>query len=234
MRQTGYRSILMLTAIAIGCGQDGGSAESGQDTGISDSVEAVETECPTPNDSFTAGCEPLIPVCETALPRVSADSYKGSFGSLLANGECQSEWPAPYLSDCTEPLPEGVPDLRGLWADNGHVERVEQCGNLVIIVGENYTHGGYATGDVADGVNDYRGDGTCSQTIEIALSYEGNALLFKKGSLTVVTRTLEVAADGEDELVWRFGPGLTELARMRRHCQLTDVPATASSGLPSN
>ena len=68
--------------------------------------------------------------------------------------------------------------------------------------------------------------------IEVALRYEGGALLFEQGGLTVVTRTLEVAADGAEELVWRFGPVLAEVARMRRYCQLEDVPATASSGLP--
>ena len=120
-------------------------------------------ECPTPNDAFVEGCEPLVPACEAGLLSVSAASYDGSFGSLTAEGECQSAWPAPYLSGCTEALPEGVPDLRELWADEGHVERVEQCGDLVIIVGENYTHGGYATGDVADGVDDFRADGSCSQ-----------------------------------------------------------------------
>jgi len=186
--------------------------------------------CPTPNAAFSDGCEPVVAACGQPAGRDAA-SYRGTFGSLNADGQCQSEWPAAWLADCTEPLPPGVPDLRGLWADEGHVERIEQCGNLVIIVGDNYTHGGYATGEVADGVDDFAADGTCTRRIEVALAYEGNALQFRVGSVVVVTRTLEVAADGEDELVWVFGSD--ERARMRRYCRLADVPPTAVSGLPS-
>lgn len=252
MRTPGLWFVIATVVAAAGCGGGGEpaseqtvdagpgvatDAEVVSDAGSTDASAAdvgapAVAACPTPNDAFVEGCEPLVPACEAGLLSVSAASYEGSFGSLTAEGECQSAWPAPYLSGCTEPLPDGVPDLRGLWADEGHVERVEQCGDLVIIVGENYTHGGYATGDVADGVDDFRADGLCSQPIEVALRYEGGALLFEQGGLTVVTRTLEVAADGEEELVWRFGPVLAEVARMRRYCQLDDVPATASSGLP--
>lgn len=127
--------------------------------------------------------------------------------------------------------PPGVPDLRGLWADEGHVERVEQCGDLVIIVGDNFTHGGFATGEASDGVQDFRGDGTCAAPIAIALSYDGNTPPFRQVLLVVVTRTLEVADDGEDELVWVCAGA--ERARMRRYCSLDDVPPTAVSGLPS-
>lgn len=149
-----------------------------------------------------------------------------------SDGSCQSEWPDLWLANCTEPLPPGVPELRGLWADEGHVERVEQCGNLVIIVGNNYTHGGYATGLVEDGVNDVRADGTGEQPIQLALRFVENALQFVVFDNIVVTRTLEPAADGADELVWCFGPGLFGAARMRRYCSLADIPPTAVSGLP--
>ena len=190
-------------------------------------------QCPTSNVAFTADCEPAIPACKMGLEPRSAESYRGTFGSVSANGSCQSQWPEPILAACTEPLPEGVPDMRGLWADSGHVERVEQCGNLVIIVGDTYTHGGYATGLVDDGVNDFRGDGSCSTPIAVALTYEGDALQFLlNGETVVVTRTLETADDGGVELVWRYGPALQEVARMRRHCQLSDVPETAVTGMP--
>ncbi len=190
-------------------------------------------QCPTDNDVFGLECEPAVPACEPGLEPRSAESHQGSFGSLGDDGGCQSEWPDPYLAECTEPLPDGIPDLRGLWADDGHVERVEQCGNVVIMVGDTYTHGGYATGLAEDGVNDFAGDGTCSSPISVALVYEANELQFRLGGESpIVTRSLEVAADGEDELVWRFGLGLPEVARMRRHCALEDVPATAGTGLP--
>ena len=219
-------------------GQEDGSAatDSSDDLGGSDSGDGADMAqsafCPTPNPAFLAGCEPVLPNCDATTTGVMAESFRGTFGSVGADGSCQSEWPDLWLANCTEPLPPGVPDLRGLWADEGHVERVEQCGNLVIIVGDNYTHGGYATGLVEDGVNDVRADGTCEQPIQVALRFVDNALQFVVFDNIVVTRTLEPAADGADELVWRFGPGLSEVARMRRYCSLADIPPTAVSGLP--
>ncbi len=179
---------------------------------------------PTPNAAFIPGCEPIIP--EEAGPSVLAESFRGSFGSLDSEGSCQFEWPEPYLATCTEPLVKGAPDLRGLWADpeTGYTERIEQCGNLVIIVGPKFTHGGYTTGDPADGVNDYVATGTCDRPISVALSYEHNSLLFQVAGNTVVTRSLEVTQQGEDELIWRYGFGLPERARMRRYCNLSVVP----------
>ena len=61
-----------------------------------------------------------------------------------------AEMPPPVLAGCTEPLVAGAADLRGLWATASvadgagrslgpdhpvlrHVERVEQCGDRVVI-----------------------------------------------------------------------------------------------------
>ncbi len=45
--------------------------------------------------------------------------------------------PMPILADYTELLAEGVVDMRGLWLGVsgrvGHLERIEQCGNRVVI-----------------------------------------------------------------------------------------------------
>ena len=43
--------------------------------------------------------------------------------------------PMPILADCTEPLAEGVVDMRGLWQGVGHLERIEQCGNRARDIG---------------------------------------------------------------------------------------------------
>jgi hypothetical protein len=193
-------------------------------------ADASNTACPTPIPTLGPGCEPVVSACVPPEEAREAASYRGTFGSRAPEGTCQSDWPEPWLANCTEPLAPGVPDLRGLWADEGHVERVEQCGDLVILVGDNYTHGGFATGRVEDGVDDFRADGTCSVPIQVALSYEGQSLQFRTGGVVVVTRTLETSNDGADELVWVFAG--SERARMRRVCTLEDVPATAVSGLP--
>ncbi|WP_438952530.1 hypothetical protein [Porticoccus sp.] len=200
-------------------------------SGEGDDSSLTPREGPTPNAAFEAGCEPELPGPQE--PARLAESFRGTFGSLSPEGICQSEWQEPVLSTCTEPLAEGVPDMRGLWSSPGHSERVEQCGDLVIISGFNYIHGGYATGRVSDGVNDFRAGSNCTAPIAVALIYEANELQFNTAGLTPVIRRLEIAEDGVDELVWNVdlglfsgtgeSTGLREIARMRRVCTLSDL-----------
>ena len=67
-------------------------------------------------------------------------------------------FPAPVLARCTEPLAPGAPDLRGVWTgDNDgktHVERIQQCGDRVVIEGGGVTHDMRADGILAHGVDD--------------------------------------------------------------------------------
>lgn len=67
-----------------------------------------------------------------------------------------TEWPQPVLAACTEPLPAGAPDLRGLWLDDssGHLERVEQCGDRVVVTSVGVIHDMRADGTLKGGVND--------------------------------------------------------------------------------
>ena len=60
-------------------------------------------------------------------------------------GCAYDHFPLPILRDCTEPLPEGADDIRGLWraisgARTGHVERVEQCGERVVVTAAGIIH----------------------------------------------------------------------------------------------
>lgn len=70
--------------------------------------------------------------------------------------EGYTEWPLPVLAACTEPLPAGAPDLRGLWLDDdsGHLERVEQCGTRVVVTSSGVIHDMHADGTLRNGVND--------------------------------------------------------------------------------
>ncbi|MBC8483945.1 MAG: nitronate monooxygenase [Actinobacteria bacterium] len=48
------------------------------------------------------------------------------------------DFPQPVLTGCDEPITPGAPDLRGVWQAyrgplKGHIERVEQAGNRVLI-----------------------------------------------------------------------------------------------------
>jgi hypothetical protein len=79
-------------------------------------------------------------------------------------------FPPPVLAECTEPLVDGAPDLRGMWkaADvklSGepappnhrawrHFQRIEQCGDRVVITGNGVIHDMRCDGTVENGVDD--------------------------------------------------------------------------------
>lgn len=129
--------------------------------------------------------------------------------------------PPPVLAGCTEPLAPGVPDMRGLWrsfalevngqpvADPGHVERVEQCGDRVVITAGGVIHDMRTDGSLERGVNDissFTGD-----PITVAAAFENGRLVLRpNGGAPAVTREL----DG-DVLVWTLIP-FGRVFRMRR------------------
>ena len=66
--------------------------------------------------------------------------------------------PMPILAECTEPLEEGVVDMRGLWLGVsgrvGHLERIEQCGNRVVVTAHGIIHDFRADGTLKNGARD--------------------------------------------------------------------------------
>ena len=64
----------------------------------------------------------------------------------------------PILSECTEPLAEGVVDMRGLWLGHSdgveHLERIEQCGNRVVITTSGIIHDFRVDGTLKNGARD--------------------------------------------------------------------------------
>ena len=124
------------------------------------------------------------------------------------------EWPEPVLTGCDEPLVDGAPDLRGVWQVHkgplkGHVERVEQAGDRVVITAGGVIHDMFVDGTLAGGVNDVRGGS--SAPISVAARFEDGRLNLYPGGrgVAVVTRYL----DG-DEMVWRYGPYRNRLHRL--------------------
>ena len=114
------------------------------------------------------------------------------------------EFPAPVLETCNEPLAAGVPDLRGLWVVyegllTGHVERIEQCGNRVVITGGGVIHDMRADGILAHGVSDVSAI-DCSP-IRVAAEFVDGSLELRPSGLSFVAVTRKL--DGE-ELVWNF------------------------------
>ena len=80
------------------------------------------------------------------------------------------DFPPPVLAECTEPLVDGAPDLRGMWRSVDvtiggepappdhrgwrHFQRIEQCGDRIVITGNGVIHDMRADGTVENGVHD--------------------------------------------------------------------------------
>lgn len=136
-------------------------------------------------------------------------------------GGWRGEMPPPVLAGCTEPLVPGAPDMRGLWQafavevdgqpidDLSHVERVEQCGNRVVITASGIVHDMFADGTLENGVNDV--SARAFVPIRVAATFEdGKLVLRPNNAFVAVTRHLE-----GDVLVWNLLP-MRRVTRMRR------------------
>ena len=126
------------------------------------------------------------------------------------------EMPAPILAGCSDPLPDGAPDLRGTWsvvdlviggtrAPEDHrmwryVERIEQCGNRLIVTGGGVVHDMIVDGTFEHGVNDVMAV-DYSTPISVAASFEDGALVLRPRNLDGV----EVRRRREgDDIVWEY------------------------------
>jgi hypothetical protein len=133
-------------------------------------------------------------------------------------------FPEPVLGGCAEPLVPGAPDLRGTWRvvavdvdgvpapavhpAHGHVERIEQCGDRLVVTGGGIIHDMRCDGTVEHGVHDVMHTDFTTE-ISVVASYEdGVHVLRPVGTPFEVTRR----RDGDD-MIWTY-VGFT--ARLRR------------------
>ncbi len=140
-------------------------------------------------------------------------------------GGWQGTMPPPVLADCTEPLVEEAPDLRGMWkavavevngapapADHpahGHVERVEQCGDRLVVTAGGIIHDMRVDGTEENGVHDVAEMDLTTPIVVVATYEDGVHTLRPVGLPGVeVTRRL----DG-DQLIWEY---LSFTARLER------------------
>ncbi|MBP73302.1 MAG: hypothetical protein CMQ18_01840 [Gammaproteobacteria bacterium] len=140
-----------------------------------------------------------------------------------------TRFPMPILSECTESLPAGAADIRGLWrgisGKVGHVERVEQCGERVVVTSSGIIHdmgpnatAGLTSNDTEGGVYFTLGDSQYCPRTSAGVRWEQAVLNFRLlgWGPVVVQRYL----DG-DHLVWAYADGST--TRMERLCTLPDA-----------
>ena len=133
--------------------------------------------------------------------------------------------PPPVLAGCTEPLAEGVPDLRGTWrvvavevaaapagADHpamGLIQRIEQCGDRLVVTASGVIHDMRCDGTEANGVHDVLQSDFATEITVVASFEDGVHVLRPKGVPIEVTRWLE----GE-QMVWQYATLFT--ARLER------------------
>jgi len=134
-------------------------------------------------------------------------------------------FPPPILARCTESLVAAAPDLRGTWKvvaldRNGqpapssdpvyaHVERVEQCGNRVVITGGGVIHDMRCDGTAEHGVNDV--SATNGQPIQVVCTFENRVHVLRPVGISGVEITR--ALNG-DVMVWHYLGFVADLMRI--------------------
>jgi hypothetical protein len=134
-------------------------------------------------------------------------------------GGWSGEMPPPILAGCSEPLADSAPNLRGLWkayrvehdgkvlADhplNRHVERIEQCGNRVVITAGRIIHDMRADGTIENGVNDVM-EMNLSQRIRVAAVFRDGRLELHPGGVDPERAPLVTREIVAGELAWNYG-----------------------------
>ena len=126
--------------------------------------------------------------------------------------------PMPILAECTEPLAEGVVDMRGLWLGVsgrvGHLERIEQCGNRVVVTAYGVIHDFRADGTLKNGARDV---GMACNNFQSAIHFnDGGVMVFRLFNLfDTVFREMR----GE-EMIFTFIDGIE--TSTKRICQYPD------------
>jgi hypothetical protein len=132
--------------------------------------------------------------------------------------------PPPVLAGCAHPIVPGAPDLRGVWKvvevhDDagalvlehralGHVQRIEQCGDRLVVTGGGIVHDMRCDGSVERGVHDvaefdYRTE------ITVVASYEDGVHVLRPQGLPIEVKRWREG----DEMVWQY---LGFVARLER------------------
>ena len=126
--------------------------------------------------------------------------------------------PMPILAECTEPLAEGVVDMRGLWLGVsgrvGHLERIEQCGNRVVVTAYGIIHDFRVDGTLKNGARDV---GMACNNFQSAIHFnDEDVMVFRLFNLfDTVFRKMR----GE-EMIFTFIDGIE--TSTKRICQYPD------------
>jgi hypothetical protein len=134
------------------------------------------------------------------------------------------DWPDPVLVGCTEEIvPHGI-DMRGTWrvvearvdgvpvADHrilGSVQRIEQCGDRVVITAGGIIHDMRCDGTEANGVNDVA-EFDKTTPITVVATFEDGVHVLRPVGLPIEVKRWP---DGDD-LVWQYVGVTCRLTRL--------------------
>ena len=126
-----------------------------------------------------------------------------------------AKFPEPILAGCTEAIPDGAPDLRGMWrvvdveVDGvpapkthpayRHFERVEQCGDRLVVTAGGVIHDMRCDGTEEHGVHDVA-EFDFETRITVVSAYENGVHVLRPVGIPIeVTRR----RDGAD-MIWTY------------------------------
>jgi hypothetical protein len=145
-----------------------------------------------------------------------AHTPPGGYGDVM---------PGPVLARCTEPLVEGAPDLRGLWrvieveadgavvADHaalGHEQRIEQCGDRLVVTAAGIIHDMRCDGTEAGGVHDVAERDKVTP-ITVVASYEDGVHVLRPVGVPIEVKRWR---EGE-HLMWEYVGFTARLERVQ-------------------
>ena len=200
-RSSGPRRLLGIALVGAvvlaGCG-----SESGSDGGVA----SVPTEPPATTDAATTTDAPTT----STVLEVRADDIPVAY--TPPGG--WTEMPPPVLDRCTEPLTADAVDMRGTWrvvsvevdgADDpahsaiGEVQRIEQCGDRVVITSGGIVHDMRADGTEEGAVHDVAAADKTTPITVIASFEDGVHVLRPVGVPVEIKRRIEGG-----QLVWDY------------------------------
>jgi hypothetical protein len=138
--------------------------------------------------------------------------------AFTPEGGWHGDMPAPVLAACTEPLAPGAPDLRGTWRAcaverdgqpvvghplNNHIERIEQCGDRVVITAGHVIHDMRADGTLEHGVNDVL-ESDLKTKIRVAAVFNNGRLDLHPFGIDPARPPLVTREMVDGELVWNY------------------------------
>jgi hypothetical protein len=166
-----------------------------------------------------------------------AHTPRGGYGSIF---------PKLVLSGCSEPLVAGAPDLRGMWqvieveskgasvpkthSAYRHFERIEQCGDRIVITGGGVIHDMWCDGTNDHGVNDVAARDYKTK-LRVRATYESGVhvlrpvglvvrfIMLVRGYSPVITRR----RDGAD-IIWTYTNFTARLKRIGEPDAAPPVP----------